>query len=121
MDIVWFDNDLTDGDHIKKDRALVRAWARDHEEEINGFSHLAEESEMEAVRIVTGDQKVNSEGKVTICTLELHFMKDLILIERVVEVQEPGSYTTKSTSTQLGYLKAPHFGDDCCSPRPKKK
>jgi len=121
MDIVWFDNGLREGDRSTNEKLLVRAWVRDHEEEIHGLSRLVEESEIEAVKIITGDQKINSEGKVTLCTLELHFMKGLILIERVVEVQEPGSYTTKSTSTQLGYLEAPHSGDGCCSPRPKKK
>jgi hypothetical protein len=121
MKIIWFDNDLPDGNQHRGDRAIVKTWVREHEEEVHDVSHLVGESEMEAVKIITGDQEVNSEGKVTLQTLELHFVKGLILIERVVEVQEPGSYTTKSASTQLGYLEAPHSGYGCRSPTPKKK
>lgn len=119
MKIVWFDD--VPGAGNPKDRATAKAWVRDNGEEIHGISHLVEESEMEAVKILKGDQEIDGEGKITLSTLELHFMKGLIVIERVVEVQEPGSYTTKSTSTQLGYLDAPCCGDGCCAPSPKEK
>ena len=121
MRIVWFDNEAPEGCNLKKDRATVKAWVRDNDDMLHGIAHLVEETEMEVVKILAGDQETNNEGKVTLRTLELHFMKGLIVIERVVEVQETGSFTTKSTSTQVGYLDAPCCGDDCCSPSPKEK
>jgi len=121
MRIVWFDNEAPEGCNLKKDKATVKAWARDNDDVIHGIIHLVEETEMEAVKILAGEQGANNEGKVMLRTLELHFMKGLVVIERVVEVQEPGSFTTKSTSTQIGYLDACCSGDDCCCPRPKEK
>lgn len=106
---------------MKKDRATVKAWVRDNDDMLHGIAHLVEETEMEAVKILAGEQGTNNEGKVMLHTLELHFMKGLVVIERVVEVQEPGSFTTKSTSTQIGYLDACCCRDDCCCPSPKEK
>jgi hypothetical protein len=121
LKMVWFENELPGGENPEKFKTQVKAYSRENEEEIHELLHFAGESEIELVKILNGSQEMDSEGRVTLRTVELHFMKDLILIERVVEVQEPGSYDTRSTSTQLGYLDLPCCADDCCTPTPQRK
>jgi hypothetical protein len=122
MKITWFDkatpHDMTDPE---RDRKLVKGWVKDHEEELHEIYHLANDSEMEAVKVITGDQEIDKRGRITLHTLELHFMKDLVLVLRAVEVQDSDSYTTRRTATQLGYLGMPSCGDDCGGSRPITK
>jgi len=106
---------------MRKAKALVKVWVGENEGEIHALSHLVNENELEAVKVLDGEQDTDGQGRVTLTTLELHFLKDLILIERVVEAQEPGSYTTTSESTQLGYMTPPACGDVCRDPSPKEK
>ena len=121
MNVVWFGNGLPGGEAPGKHRAIVEDYARENAEEIHELSHLAGESEIEIVKIIEGAQEIDGAGKVTLRTLELHFMKDLVLIERVIEVQGRGSYTTESSSTQLGYLEIPCSEDSCPCLNPKEK
>lgn len=120
MDITWLDSELP-GASLRKDRSLVGSWLKEHREEVHGLCHLVEEMEIEAVRILSGEQETDEEGRVTLRTLEVHFMKGIVLVERVVEVQLPGSYSREITSTQLGYLEPLPCSDECCGPPPKKK
>lgn len=122
MKITWFDktppHDMAEAD---RDKALIKDWVKSHEEELHEIYHLANDSEMEAVKIINGDQEIDEGGRITLRTLELHFMKDLVLVLRTIEVQDPGSYTTRRTATQLGYLGMPRCEDDCDGSKPSTK
>jgi len=105
--IVW----LNGTGSSRKERATITAWIRSHGDEVRELYHYADGHEIEAVKILWGDQETRPE-KVTIQTLELKFMKNLALVLKAVESQVPGSFAMSRTETQLGYLGGLCGGDD---------
>jgi len=123
MKINWFDNTNQDNKtNPARDRALVKDWVKNHEEELHEIFHLANDNEMEAVKVIDGDQEIDRGGRIILRTLEFHFMKELIVVLRTEETQDSGAYTMKKTATQLGYLEIPSCRDSCdCSRHITKK
>jgi hypothetical protein len=122
MKITWFDTAATDGKiDPDRDRTLVNGWVKDNQKELHEIHHLAMDHEIEAVKIIAGNQKIDKGGRIIIGALELHFLKDLILALRTVEIQDPGSYKTRRTATQLGYIEVPCCKDDSGDSKPITK
>jgi hypothetical protein len=106
--ITWFDDSHPDKPGPGEDRQLIKDWVKNNREDLLDIAKFANENEVEAVRIISGDQETNEDGRITLRTLELHFIRGLILILKTMEIQEPGSFESKRLANQLGYLEMPH-------------
>lgn len=108
MEIVWldllFEGNVTD---IERDQERVRVWISENEAEFHKLLHLAEEMEVEVIRVIEGEQEVDTAGVITLRTLELHFMSNIVLVLRSEEVQQRGSPKTSKATVQLGYVIPP--------------
>jgi hypothetical protein len=95
MKIFWFD-DASPGDRTQ--RTAIEEWVSEHREEIHAIHHFVSENEIEALRIISGEQVKDAAGWISIKTIELHFYCNLLLIVRTEERQDPDRFLGKTSA-----------------------
>lgn len=111
--IIWLRGKENAGSS-SRERAAIRGWINAHGDEFHAIYHFSEGNDVETTKIIQGDQEIGSSGKITIRTLELRFLKGVVLAVRALEEQDPGSPAMRRTATQLGYIE-PSCNNGCCA------
>jgi len=105
LKIEWFEADSgnsPDEKLIKK----IQDWVDKNEEEIHEIFHIAQEYDMEAIKIIDGKQGESS-GKITILSYDLYVLPNIILIALSDETQNPETNESTRSLKFIGEVEIP--------------
>jgi hypothetical protein len=105
LKIEWFDsalNDIPDEKQTKK----IQDWIDKNEDEIHELFHIAQEYEIEAIKIIDGKQSQSGE-KVNILSYDLYVLPNIILIAHSNEVQNPDKNESSRSLRFIGEVEIP--------------